>query len=136
MAKLMKISHQEIPEVNLVIIRAEGTFCAVEWRDYIYDLFAPIMFHTPDKLCYVVTDFEHVEMDFTRFIEFISYLSKRRKDYSLPNFRQFLIGDNKWISNIRSIMKKQFNEDIGVFQNIDDAVEFVWQDYAQVSQSH
>ena len=117
-------------EIILIVVHAEGHFDAVRWSQMLYDDVRPFIEKHANVPVYLITDYTQITVDFPEFIQFMKDLKARRKGQSVSNLQQFLVGDNeKWLNNFRNIYLKQFNETLGLFDNIDDAIQYVRDDF-------
>ncbi len=117
-------------EINLMVVHAEGHFDAVSWSQMLYNNVRPFIEDHANVPVYLITDYTNITVDFPEFIQFMKDLKERRKSQSVPNLQQFLVGDDeKWLNNFRNIYLKQFNETLGMFDNLDDAIQYVRDDF-------
>lgn len=126
----METQFQEYPDLDLLVIRIVDDFKVTEWVKIVQETIDPFMVRNKNKEHqYLIIDVTQIaEMKFSDFLDYLKDLAKRRAEYPEGfnnSLRQYLVGNAKWISNIRNIFQKQLNEQLGVFQTLDDAIQYV-----------
>ena len=127
-SQVMVVSIQvEFREDELVaIVHMVGNPEASELEDTIRSAMIPILAKHQPETVNIVWDVRAFEWTFKQFIDFISLARKRRADNETPmNFKQYYVGQNTWAQNFRTWLKRNFNEDTGFFNELDEALIYI-----------
>jgi|GEM_PF-3222604 len=128
----MEFKIEKYDEINLMVVHATGHFDAISWSKMLYDDVRQFMEKYQSDPVYLITDYTNLTVDFPEFIQFMKDLKERRATQPVPNLQQFLVGGGQWMSNFRNLYLKQFNETLGMFDNVEDAIQYVRDDFEKL----
>ena len=128
----MEFKIEKYDEINLMVVHATGHFDAISWSKMLYDDVRPFMEKYQSDPVYLITDYTNLTVDFPEFIQFMKDLKERRATQPVANLQQFLVGGGQWMSNFRNLYLKQFNETLGMFDNVEDAIQYVRDDFEKL----